>query len=197
MQLNTIAVLFATLVHVQAAAIPATNSSSLVLYHTRILDDGGTLEYWGIPLAEGGISAQAANDFDWDAGWGGSETYASPAFDSARGVQARCGSNQVHCSNSNLAYATACGKLFSSLSNNPKGVINPNVRGIIYVGDGGNCVFSWHHHVPGIQNSDLISAASAMIWRCARNVGLSAYATDVNLHGVCTVQCMSSARSCF
>jgi hypothetical protein len=201
MQFHTIVALLAAGLapaHVQAAAIPATNSSSLVLYHTRILDVG-TLEYWGIPQPEGAISvASVNNDFDWDAGWGDSEKYDPAAFVSARGIiQPRCGSNQVHCANSNLAHAPACSKLYSTLFKNPRGGIDPNVRGVLYNGDGGSCVFSWHHHVPNMQNGFLLSAAEKMAWGCAGNVGISAYATDVSLNGVCTVQCLSSARNCF
>jgi hypothetical protein len=197
MKLNTIAVFFATLAQVHAAAIPATNASSLVLYHTRILDVG-TLEYWGIPQLQGAASvASVANAFDWDAGWGNSEVEAyAPA---PAPIQARCGSNQYHCADSNLADASVCASLISVFAKNRRGGIDPNVRGVLhYNNDGGSCVISWHDYVPNMVNGYLVTAASKILWGCGiYQTRVSGYANDVSLNGVCTTQCMSSARNCF
>ena len=113
-------------------------------------------------------------------------------------IQARCGSNQHHCADSNLADTMTCASLTSILTQNRRGGIDPNVRVVLhYNNEGGTCVISWHDHVPNMVNGYLVTAANKVLWSCGvSQTRVSGYATDVSLNGVCTTQCLSSARNC-
>ena len=195
LHLQVIAVLLtAGWAHIQAAALPraAFNSSSLVLLHTRILDNG-RLEYWGAPTAEG----EATSDFGWDVGWGNPEPYDPAAFVSAP-AQRRCGSNQVHCSNANLGSTQACQVLIDALRSNPWGIIPLPSYGMFTITDHGRCGLNWGGQIPGLLNGYLIPAATHTLAGCSNcSPSVSGYATDVNLNGHCTVQCLSKSVGCF
>ncbi len=54
------------------------------------------------------------------------------------------------------------------------------------------CCISWPYRVTGLKASMLWGAAAPSRSKCTRDVLVSARATDVDLAGTCTVQCMSN-----
>ncbi|KAL2130455.1 hypothetical protein VTI74DRAFT_6366 [Chaetomium olivicolor] len=194
MQLQNIALLVAVgLAHVQAASVPTSNGVPLVPVYSRVVGNG-TLSFWGLPGSD-----KAASTFDWEKGWGEGAAFVYPT--PSPSVQRRCGSNQVHCATSNYALTTSCEELINVLWSNPGGWLPDDVRVISYASRPDlTCAISWYNRVPNNRYAYLIPAAQSTFENCKHRSatgGVTGYATDVNLNGVCTVQCLSNALTCF
>lgn len=106
-------------------------------------------------------------------------------------VQRRCGSNKQICSESHVARLGACSSLISNLKNNKGANVGLSPRSICLKQNGNQCCVSWKDPVGGLKQGMLVSTAQKSYNKC-RNAGtVSARANDVNLHGVCTSQCLS------
>jgi len=186
MHLSKIALLIATgLSQVQGAAILARDPTPNVLLHTKVLGNG-TLEYWGIPSPEDA-------DRNWDEGWG----LPGPVEPPSPAVQRRCGGNDVHCSNANLARSDVCQALVDDLARNPRAGVPPNVRAIVRHQGSFSCYAAWYDVIGNMVFGYLTNAASKTLGICGPGGTVSGFATDVSLNNVCTVQCLSSAPGCF
>lgn len=102
----------------------------------------------------------------------------------------RCGSNAVSCSGSHVPVAASCAALISSLRSNGPTVLGISPRSLCLSVSGNQCCVSWANAVNGLQESDLVSAAQSIYTSCIPKAN-SGLARDVNLHGVCTTQCLS------
>lgn len=194
MHLPTVAAVLAVgLAHAAPTALTAANVSSIILLHTRIMDTG-RLEYWGLPSPDG-----VASKFNWDDGWDDpAESWVpEPA------LQRRCGGNHVHCHDSNIAHGNVCDIMINILRNNPGAAIDPLAIGVYWIEGNTRCGVSWHHSdIPNMRNGYLVNAALKTRASCTRDTHIardvvSGYATEVSLNGVCTVQCLSMATTCF
>ena len=180
MHLTKLTILAAAgLAHIQAATIPPkVHNTTLVLLESRPVN-GGVLETWGLPTLNdvAAFSAQASEDIPT--------------------LHRRCGSNNIFCDGNNLAYRPACERLLEIFDKDQGRDVDPRALGLWMNYDIGMCAVSWHHTVPGLKYGHLVKAGYNTFWECFKGRGVSGYATDVNLNGVCTVQCLSSAGLCF
>jgi len=114
-------------------------------------------------------------------------------------LERRCGSNNVICDYANYrANSPLCGILvsyfaepdavnwwatsFTAQCMTAEELPSPEDR----------CCVSWPYRVTGLKVSMLWGAAAPSRAKCTRDVLVSARATDVDLAGACTVQCMSN-----
>lgn len=174
------AVVLAGLIGAQSAAIvtltrdqtPQQEQESgptLVLLDSEITPVGN-LTIWGVP--DNDDSATTTID------------------DSARSdVHRRCGGNQVQCNGGNSAYTSVCSALIDSLRSVG---VNTSPRSICLSQSGNQCCISWANPAPGLVQVDLYNAANKARNTCGGGGTVSAVVRDVNLHGVCTNQCLSN-----
>lgn len=117
--------------------------------------------------------------------------------DGAPALQRRCGSNQVRCDyQSYRADTRICGLLMDAVGGDARlsasqltdlcfTVSNPDLQG------NPRCCMSWPRRISGLVRGHLLGAATAS-FRCDRDTLVSAYVSDVDLNGYCTVQCLSN-----
>ncbi|KAK3899493.1 hypothetical protein C8A05DRAFT_18081, partial [Staphylotrichum tortipilum] len=106
----------------------------------------------------------------------------------------RCGSNIVTCDFASYrAPAAVCGRLMDILGDPATRITEiGGVTAQCYTAsDGGKCCISWSRRVAGLRVEMLFGAAVEMMRQCARDGRVSGMAMDVDLAGVCTVQCLS------
>lgn len=104
-------------------------------------------------------------------------------------VHRRCGGNQVQCNSAHSAYTTVCSALIDSLRNVG---VSTAPRSICLNQSGNQCCISWANPAPGLVQTELYNAANKERNNCGGGGSVSAIARDVNLHGVCTSQCLSN-----
>ncbi len=187
MQLSKLAILMAAgLSQVQAAALSGRNTTVSSLLHTKVLGPGETLQFWGIPSPEDATR-------NWDAGWGQPGPVEAPQ---PTGIQRRCGGNIVHCDGSNVARSDICEALVSTLRNNPRTGVAPNVRALIRTQGSFQCLVAWHDFVGNMVFGYLTDAAAKTLGTCGAGGTVSGWASEVSLNNVCTNQCMSNRADC-
>lgn len=173
------AVVLAGLIGAQGAAIltrdqpPQQEQESgltLILLDSEITPLGN-LTIWGVPDNEDSATTTIIDD-------------------SARSdVYRRCGGNQVECNGGNSAYTSVCSALINSLRSVG---VNTAPRSICLSQSGNQCCISWANPAPGLVQTELYNAANKARNNCGGGGTVSAIARDVNLHGVCTHQCLSN-----
>lgn len=169
----TTAVFLASLIGAQSAAIVSRNETSqqeLVLLSSETVP-AGNLTLWGV--SDNGVVATPDLVDD----------VAHPQVDR------RCGSNQVVCDGSNMAYTSVCNALISTLSG---AGVSTSPRAICLSQSGNQCCISWGNVVPGLVQNSLYNAANNARNGCGGGGLVSAVVRDVSLHGVCTNQCLSN-----
>lgn len=175
----TTAVFLASLIGAQSAAIVSRDQVSqqdqepgevLVLISSEIIP-AGNLTTWGVP--DDGV------------------TTTPDIVDEVTNahVDRRCGSNQVTCSSTNQAYTTVCTALMGTLGSAGVGT---SPRSICLTQAGNQCCISWGNPVPALVQSNLYNGANTARNSCGSSGLVSAIVRDVNLHGVCTNQCLSN-----
>lgn len=177
---NVTAVVLASLIGAQSAAIVSRDQipeqeqepgQSLVLLSTEIIP-AGNLTIWGVPENDITTTPGIVED-----------DVAHPA------VARRCGSNQVACDSSHMAYTSVCSALMNTLSNTG---VNTSPRALCLTQSGNQCCISWGNVVPGLLQSDLWNGANNARNVCGGGGLVSAVVHDTSLHGVCTNQCLSN-----
>lgn len=177
------AVVLAGLIGAQSAAIvtltrdqlesPQQEQESgpmLILLDTEITPVGN-LTIWGVPDNEDSATITTIDDL------------------AHSDVQRRCGSNQVQCNSAHSAYTTVCSALINSLRSVG---VSTAPRSICLSQSGNQCCISWANPAPGLVQTELYNAANKARNSCGGGGSVSAIARDVNLHGVCTSQCLSN-----
>ncbi|KAH8768137.1 hypothetical protein F5883DRAFT_68893 [Diaporthe sp. PMI_573] len=176
---QTTAVFLASLIGAQSAAIVTRDQTSqqeqdsgeaLVLLNSEITPVGN-LTIWGVPDNENSTTTAIIDDA------------------AHSDVQRRCGSNLIECNSSNTAYTTVCSALIGTLSS---AGVSTSPRSICLTQSGNRCCISWANAVPGMVQRDLYNAANNARSICGGGGTVSARVRDVNLHGVCTIQCLSN-----
>lgn len=174
------AVVLAGLIGAQSAAIvtlprdqpPQQEQESgpvLVLLDSEITPVGN-LTIWGVPDNEDSTTSTIGDFAHSD-------------------VHRRCGSNQVQCNSAHSAYTTVCSALINSLRSVG---VSTAPRSICLSQSGNQCCISWANPAPGLVQTELYNAANKERNNCGGGGSVSAIARDVNLHGVCTSQCLSN-----
>lgn len=89
-------------------------------------------------------------------------------------------------------YTIVCLALISTLSG---AGVSTSPRAICLSQSGNQCCISWGNVVPGLVQNSLYNGANNARNGCGGGVLVSAVVRDVNLHGVCTNQCLSNRPS--
>lgn len=179
MLLHNLALLVAAgLSSVHAMTIPTINNTTLVLLDSHHVD-GVTIQTWGFPTIEAANAAVFA-----------------AAADTPTLSRRQCGDRRIECHGSNLAHRTGCERLLETFDKDQGREVDPRAVGLWYSGVG-YCAVSWHHPVPGLRFGHLVRAGYDTFWECYKGQSVSGYATNVNLNGVCNIQCLSSSMTCF
>jgi hypothetical protein len=166
-----------------AAAVPAVNATLVLLDETAYED--GTLQVWG------------GKESGWNAAPSGKTAQAAAQAGVQASTQA-CGTNDVHCSEYNQTGYSACKELIDKIRGSPDQPIHPDGVALYWVNKQGSiCQIAWYKKVSGLKYAYVIPAAWKTLNRCSSSGLVSGYATNVNLYGVCNVQCLSSRASCF
>ncbi|KAK4235405.1 hypothetical protein C8A03DRAFT_17855 [Achaetomium macrosporum] len=185
---NILVPLAASVASVRAAAVPnlppGFPQGSYSLLHSRPLENG-TLYYWG------DASEAAKAKIDWDAGW--DENAVDVPTPSPIPMQRRCGSNVVHCSNTNLARTDVCQQAVDALRANLGGSIAYPVQVISFRSGDFWCNIAWADRINNLVNGYLVAAASKTLGLCGTTGSVSGWADDVSLNNICTTQYMSNA----
>lgn len=177
-----IAVILAGLIGAQGTAIVTRDQPPqqdqelepiLVLLNSEITPVGN-LTIWGVTDDEDAATTTIVDDSDYS------------------DVHRRCGSNQVQCNSAHSAYTTVCSALINTLSG---AGVSTAPRSICLSQSGNQCCISWANPAPGLVQTELYNAANKARNNCGGGGSVSAIARDVNLHGVCTSQCLSNRPS--
>jgi hypothetical protein len=108
-----------------------------------------------------------------------------------------CGDNAPHdCDGNNEAKKDMCFVLLGYLEMEREQTVQEDPRHVCYEAHLSKCCTSWSRKVPGLTKGDLITGLQAGISQCG-NDKTSARIHNVNLHGVCLIQCTSNReRGC-
>jgi len=158
----------------QAAEVPA----GLQILRVDPQPDGGVITWYGDSATEGTTPNEEAN----------------PAV-----INKRCGSNQIECHTSHLAWYSNCLALTVNLNDN-QGTMPTSPRSVCLAGpisylEAMPCCISWSKDAPGARKSHFYNAAfdtynSCRDWQYG-GYRVSGKSKDTNINGVCLTQCLS------
>ncbi|KAJ7615832.1 hypothetical protein FB45DRAFT_757343 [Roridomyces roridus] len=116
---------------------------------------------------------------------------ATPATSLTR-ARSQCNGDNVNCNLKFAANRVACQQLVNSITANPNHVLPPSPRFICLSLNGDQCCVSWADNVQGLTQGALLPVAQAQLECEPGNPVLSSFASDVDLNGECTTQCLSN-----
>jgi hypothetical protein len=145
------------------------------------------------------VHAQAVNGLLWTVYDDESRPLLEDLVRESSKLERRCGSNNIQCDYVNWrANSPLCSMIVDLVASDwaRQHFIGPHTDICMTAEElpdnEDTCCISWPVRLPDLKFSMLWGAAAPMRSRCTRDNFVSARATDVDLAGTCTVQCLSS-----